>query len=380
MTMFCVIMLVVPLLACGVAHALRNSMSLGRLLAVVAASAAVTAASASIVSCSNVSDVETWNGRVAHKDRERVDCTHSYQCNCRQECTTTANKGQSCTQVCDTCYEHDYDVDWNVTTTNHELVTIDRVDRQGIHEPSRWASVRIGDPTSMPHRYDNYVKGAPGTLFRHQGLAQRYLPVLPPHPEHYDYYRSDHLVTAGELAMSPEERAAWNSDLAELNSDLGSAKQANVIVVLVADMPDDFYYALEEAWVGGKKNDVILVASVSASGDLRWASVMCWTSNELFRVALRDHVMFDERLDRRAVVKHLHEDVGGLFVRKPMKDFEYLQASIVPTADEWALCLIINLLVAGAVLIALHVDDPDGGRGPGWARAGVRRRRYSYEL
>src|SRR4051812_22989724 len=59
-------------------------------------------------------DEEVWNGHVTSKEQVRVSCSHSYSCNCRQSCTSSGKGGQSCTTVCDTCYEHSNDYDWDL--------------------------------------------------------------------------------------------------------------------------------------------------------------------------------------------------------------------------------------------------------------------------
>ena len=67
----------------------------------------------------NMFDREVWNGVVSSKDSEHVSCSHSYQCNCHESCSGSG-KDKSCHESCDTCYEHSYDVDWNVFTSNRD--------------------------------------------------------------------------------------------------------------------------------------------------------------------------------------------------------------------------------------------------------------------
>ena len=263
-----------------------------------------------------------------------------------------------------------YDVDWEVHTTNGEEVDIDRVDRQGVVMPLRYASVVIGEPTSLTHSYKNYIKASPGTLFRHQGLKEKYAATIPKYPQNvFDYYRLNRLVTVGVTV--PDNRD-WNLALSDINADLGRAKQANMIVVLTRGLPDDYYYALEESWIGGKKNDVVLVVNVDEAMKPTWAVVMCWTTNELFKVKLRDDVMALPVLTRDATIQVLKSDVNRYFERKPMKDFEYLSAAITPTTTEWIITMIIGLLVAAGLIFFFETQDPFGDEGYNT------RRRYGY--
>lgn len=374
---FFLIVLLVPLAVSFCSFVFSSGVTWKEFLLQVAVQLLVAGTSTAVVSCVNTRDTEVWNGRVANKYSEHVSCSHSYPCN-PYPCSCDS-KGNNCSTCWHTCYDHSYDVDWVVQTSNGETVDIDRIDRQGLGQPPRWTAVQPGEPTSLTHSYDNYVKAAPGTLFRHQGLIEKYASVIPAYPQQvYDYYRLNRLVTVGIALPDAHD---WDIALSELNAAVGKQKQANVIVVVVKDMPDDYFYALEESWVGGKKNDVVLVVSVDQGLKLQWASVLCWTTNELFKVKLRDDVMVDGTLSKESVVQHLHADVTHYFERKPMKDFEYLQASATPTVLEWWISLAVGIVSAVGLSIALHVYDPfdDGvSLGPSFTRR-RRRRRQRWE-
>ena len=356
---FFLIAFLVPVALAGLAYIFLDGVSLKEFGCIVLACLVVAGSSAGIVSCANTHDVEVLNGVVTGKERNTVSCSHSYQCHCHQVCSGSG-KNKSCSEQCDTCYEHSWDYDWDVYTTVG-TITIDRVDRQGVNEPHRFAITKMGEPVSTTHSYDNYVKAAPGTLFRHQGLKEKYAGTVPEYPQSiYDYWHLDRLVTVGVNVDNPK---AWNHELSRINADLGKPKQVNMIVVLVKNKPDDWYYALEETWIGGKKNDAILVISVDDQMKPQWASVMAWTSNELFKVKLRDDIMDEQVINRDTLMTALATNVSKYYVRKPMKDFEYLSSSIVPSTTEWVITLIIAVLIAGGLTVFFQVEDPFGDEG-----------------
>lgn len=329
----------------------------------LAAEALVVGIAALIVSHANTTDVETWNGRVASKRQEWTSCEHSYPCNCH-----TDSCGKDCTTTtCDTCYDHANDWNWTVTTTNQEKIRIRRVDRQGVREPPRWTSVTIGEPTAIAHDYTNYVKAAPGTLFKKQGLSAKYAAVLPLYPEVHDYYREDRVITAG---VELKRHKAWNEAIAAVNADVGAAKQANVILVLVKDQPEDYALALEEAWTGGKKNDVVLVVGLTSEDQPpAWAYVMAWTDAALFKVRLRSDILAAGPLDLDRTMAILRADVGELFVRKPMADFQYLESSITPTPLQWVVAMLVSLAVSVGLTWFFYANDTfdeDGPRARSW--------------
>jgi hypothetical protein len=334
----------------------------------------VAGISAWIIYSKNTGDVEIWGGFVTYKQRETVSCSHSYQCNCRPVTTCSGSgKSQTCstTTHCDTCYEHLHDYDWNVYTSNRETITIDRVDRQGTGEPPRWTQVKVADPTARPHGYTSYIKAAPDTLFRHQGLKAKYAGKLPSYPRRiYDYYKINRLVLQGVNVADP---VAWNEGLMRINADIGARKQVSMAVVLT-DQPAEWFYALEEDWIGGKKNDAILVIGLEP-GSLKpaWAQVMAWTTAKLYEVKLRDAVMALPEITPGATLKVLHDTTEEYYKRKPMKDFEYLQASIKPNTTQLVVAIVIGLIIAAALTAILQRYDVFGDERRSY---GFRRRRY----
>lgn len=368
MLAFFLVVLIASLAVAGGAHVVSGSVSRKELALVAALSFLVAGASAVVVSCSNTHDVEVWNGTVASKRRNTVSCSHSYKCNCHDDCTKDSKGNNSCHEVCSTCYEHSHDYDWDVYTSNSERVTISRVDRQGTDEPPRFASTVVGEPTSLAHSYTNYVKASPGTLFRRQGLSEKYERSIPAYPGLvYDYWRLDRLVNVG---VQVADVAAWNAALSALNARLGAEKQANVVVVLTRGMSNEWFYALEEAWVGGKKNDVVLVVDVDDDWRPRWAQAMAWTDSELFKVKLRDDVLDLSIITVDAVAAVIERDVRQHYRRKPMADFEYLSSLITPSPLQWAITLAIALLVSAGASWLCHANDVFGDepRLRRWAR------------
>lgn len=200
---------------------------------------------------SEMADTQILNGKVTSKQKERVSCSHSYPCNC-----TPTPCGKSTCSTCDTCYDHSHDFDWNADTTIGEF-TIDRVDRQGVKEPPRWTTIKAGDPVSRTDAYVNYIKASPDSLFTFsRQLVNDFKGAIPDYPAAvYDYYKVNRVIADGVSIDSGK----WNSALSEALKDVGPAKQVNA-VVLLTKRPDRLYAsAVRSAWLGGKKNDVVVV-------------------------------------------------------------------------------------------------------------------------
>jgi hypothetical protein len=305
-------------------------------------------------SCQNTADVEVWNGKVASKERVRVSCRHSYSCNCYESCSGSGNN-RSCHQVCQTCYEHGYDVDWDLHTTNGEGIGIDTIDRQGVEEPPRWTAVKVGEPTAVTHSFKNYIKGAPDSLFRKQGLLEQYKDQIPAYPERvYDYYHLNRLVTVG---ASVEEPNKWNQELEVINGELGASKQVNIVMVVVKGKPEEYFYALEQAWLGGKKNDFIVVANIDENNYVQWAKVMAWTDNKEAEVNTADYMVNRKLPLSLSVLDSIKYIVIEHYKRKPMKDFEYLSHNSKPTMGQWIFAMILGLGISIGMGIMFETND-----------------------
>lgn len=316
-------------------------------------------------------DSEILNGEVLSKASERVSCSHSYRCNCRETCTGSGSS-RSCSTTCDTCHEHGYDVDW-VLKTSVGNITIDRVDRQGIHEPARFSRATKGDPVAKTHLFTNYVKGAPESLFNTDkgGAAERYLSTVPAYPlAVYDYHYVNRAVSVG---VQVPDLTEWNRDLAVMLKRVGPAKEANVVVLFVNNPDPNYAESVRKAWLGGKKNDVIVVLGAPEYPKLSWARVVSWTDVELFKVQLRDALLDQEQIVRPAVLGVIEQSIMSSFKRKSMKDFEYLKSEIAPPT--WVIAAAVLLGLVASVVLSLYFAEKLGStRYQG--RPGVRRSNF----
>src|SRR6266566_6364538 len=249
--MYLAMLLFVPLLIAAVNLFLfRRKVTIEEFSLQVGVVVAIVAAGAAIAMTTSTSDTEVWSGRISNKAREKVSCSHSYPCHPHQ-----CNCGKNGCDTCwDTCYEHSYDIDWAYYTTEDGRGTVARLDSQGLGEPSRWDAVYVGEPTASRHSYENYIKASPDSVLRRTSAPKKFVGKVPAYPAKlYDYYRLDRFVATGFVASDARE---WNYLLADLNAEEGAKKQINVIFVAAKTEDPDFEFALEDAWIGGKKNDL----------------------------------------------------------------------------------------------------------------------------
>lgn len=298
----------------------------------------------------SVGDVEIISGYVTGKERVKVSCEHSYSCNCYTSCSGSGNT-RSCSTHCQTCYEHWHDFDWNVKSTIGTF-TIDRIDRQGEDMPPRWESVKAYEPVAREAFYENWIKAAPDSLF-HALDVKGHEKFIPNYPETFDYYRINRLVANG--VKFPDAKL-WNQELEYMLRALGAKKQVNVVIV-ATNRSESFADALNAKWLGGKKNDVLIVVGSKKYPEMDWVRVISWTDSQIFKVALRDDLQKIGKLDRTEWMKAISSNINTYYVRKPMADFDYLKDAVEPPT--WSLLLAFILAMASSIGLTIFMKKND---------------------
>ena len=294
--------------------------------------------------CDRTADVEIWNSQVVSRTRDKVSCEHSYPCNCRP-----VSCGKNCTSIqCDTCYEHPYDVDWNVHSSTNEVATIDRIDSQGLRMPPRWGAVFLGEPFSSKHQYTNYILANPDTvLLGTRGDDKKFAKWIPKYNSTiYDYYKHDPVVNMG---VPNVDIGTWNWLFREVNKQLGPLKQVNINVILVPTDDRSYVLALKDAWVGGKKNDATIVIGSLDGHEIKWADILSWSPSGQYKTDIKDGIEDIGTLDRRDDIQQLVLKVTkNEFVRMHMKDLKYLVRSFQPSLTAmWIIFVLATLLEIG---------------------------------
>lgn len=296
---------------------------------------------------SKTQDYEVLNGQIIGKSKDKVSCRHSYSCNCRQVCSGSGSSS-SCSTVCDTCYEHSYDIDWVAHSTLGGIY-IDTIDRQGLEEPPRWTKVQPGQPVAMRHQYVNYIKAVPSSILNFSdGNKNKFSGKVPAYPINvYDYHYVDRVLSVG---VKIPNLAEWNMALANTLRTLGMDKRVNVVIIPTSITDKDYTYAVRDAWLGGKKNDVVVIVSITEYPKINWVSVLSWSDNELFKVMIRDELQAgDFEVNRTMAV--ISKNIYRNFKRKSMKDFEYLKDEIYPDEEFIWAGIILNLILVGGMFI-----------------------------
>jgi len=314
-------------------------------------------------SYSQTHDTEIWNGEVTNKTRHHDDYVRSYDC----MCYTTCDSDNNCTEHCQTCYEDHYTVEWYLDSTlgKIRLKYRDSTSRRVYKEPdpANYTAAFVGEPCSDTRSYTNYIKAVPDSLFNMEAAEYVQFDSLIPHyPEVYGKYHVDHVITMGmgnSLAIRD-----WNDYLAGKLKKLGPSSQANIIIVIANTADQTYRHALETAWLGGKKNDIIVIAGVTNYPKIDWVDTITLgqnAGNGLMTVKIRDDIMALGSIENgQAVIDAVATNVAQHFDRKPMADFEYLKDDIQPATWVVITAFILAFLLSAGLTWAFHVYDPFG--------------------
>jgi hypothetical protein len=193
-----------------------------------------------------------------------------------------------------------------------------------------------GQPYAVKHAYDNYIAAADRSLFNFDSqLKEKYRDLLPQYPlDVYDYHYINRVLPVG---VSITDLTDWNYNVGLLLRNLGPSKQVNLIIVAVKSSDRNYANALRSEWLGGKKNDVIVVLGTPNYPNIEWVEIISWTDAQLFKVELRDELQDLKVVDKIKVLSIIENKIGTKFVRKHMRDFEYLKKDIQPPL--WLLIL-----------------------------------------
>lgn len=311
-------------------------------------------------------DTEVWNGRITGKTRDHGTYEESYSCNCRQTCSGSG-KNKSCSQTCDTCYRTHYTVEWDAHSTIGDF-RIDKEDSTSrsvylTPDPAFYSNIETGEACSKTNTYTNYIKAVPHSLYRPASgdLKKTFAGMLPDYPlSMYHMWRLDRVIP---VKLAVPDVAEWNKKLANMLKDLGNRKQVNAVIVLANTDDETYAYALQDHWINGKKNDVILIIGAPEyPSKARWVKVLALTDRTEFAIRLESDVSELENLTSDAVISILSSNIEKYYVRKPMKNFDYLDVEIDPPM--WVNVSLVLFCLVGYVILWIVAVKRGGFRRP----------------
>jgi hypothetical protein len=317
----------------------------------------------------NMMDTEILNGEITAKERIHDTYIETYSCNCR-----SVKSGDTYITQCDTCQRRHYTVTWLAESTvgriqfDHKDSTSRSV--YNSPDPQAYIDCYVGEPASQLSTYLNYVKAVPTSLFNSATVSQAYEP--PQYPRIHSFYKVNRVINHGS-SVDTNQLNALDNMLDEHLRQLGPNKQANTIAIFTDIKDPNYRYAVENAWIGGKKNDIVLFFGTDGN-NIVWTDVMTWalnSGNELLVAELKRQLLAIGTVNAEAIANTTERLVDALYVRPKMEDYEYLKNDIKPNPNLLIVCWVLNILSIMILTWWFHAKVQIGG-------TTVPRRNYRY--
>jgi hypothetical protein len=340
----------VPLIVGGVMVLLNKRVVWWEWLVGVAAGFAVSGIMHAVALVGMTGDVETWSGRV-----ERVvfypRWVEEYQQ--MHTRTSTDSDGNTTTEIYYTTEYRTHHEQWATQTTLGEFevakpkhdevlnlfggsVETKWTHKGGFHSGDH--NIYIGhnktdwlEPVTDTRSWANKIKAAPSVFsFRKVPKGAKVYQW----PENPDRFRSDRLLgITGNI-----DRLAWD----QMNARLGPKKRVNLILIGFGTAPREIAEWQQAAWLGGKKNDLVVCFGGSPARP-EWASVFGWTESETCKRNLETLVL-DHGVSA-SLLPLIEREVEANFRAKDWKKFDYL--TIEPPT--WAYVVLVLAMLGSQV-------------------------------
>jgi len=220
-------------------------------------------------------------------------------------------------------------------------------------DPNDYLAVNVNrwiEPVTTTKRFENRIKAAP-SVFSFIKVPTNI--VVFPYPKNGDPFVSDRLlgVAKGQISQLKFD---------QLNSELGPRKLVNLVIVGYRDTDSMQAEYQKAAWVGGKKNDLLLLYSLdSRTGKTQWSRVFGWTESELCKRNL-EMILLNNPINDD-ILELIRAEVTQNYTLKDWSKFDYL--TIEPRTSHYVWYFILMILTQGGLYWFFHVNEftKDGG-------------------
>lgn len=189
-------------------------------------------------------------------------------------------------------------------------------------------------PLTNTYSFENRVKAA-STIFSFAHVPDNI--QLPEYPANNNHFISDRLIgSANVLNIRPFD---------EMNSRLGPTKKVNVILVGLNGKSSAYGKWLEAKWMGGKKNDVVIVWGGSNKKP-DWTYVFGWTDRKTVLRSL-ESITLDNGISE-ATLPLIEKEINQSYQLKNWHDFDYIT---IPVSKGWVMGFTIFTLLSQCALM-----------------------------
>ena len=137
---------------------------------------------------------------------------------------------------------------------------------------------------------------------------------------------------------------------------LGPVKKVNVIIIgFPEDSSSDIAQMQEAAWIGGKKNDLVICFGGGQGRKAGWAYVFGWTEEELVKRNLETIFLHNEI--NNDILQLVSREIIKNYTIKDWSKFDYL--SIEPPTSAYIWLIVIMIISQTGLWIYFHMNEAD---------------------
>ena len=158
------------------------------------------------------------------------------------------------------------------------------------------------------------------------------------------------------------------------NALLGAKKELRMWLLCAPTTDPTFGQRQEAYWVGGNKNEVVVVVGLNEQKEVSWVHPFSWTKEREPLVEIRDSIPRGEPLNPVRLASFMASQLEAKFTRRQFAEFDYL--SVEPPT--WAYILVFALTLGMNIGLGYFIvvnEFTEGNPTPSYRR-GARRRNY----
>ena len=200
------------------------------------------------------------------------------------------------------------------------------------------------EPVTTTKSFENRVKAAP-SLFSYSKVPTNV--SVYSWPKTTDPFRSNRVLGAADIDV-----LKWD----QMNAVLGAAKKVNLIIIAFGDQSLSMANWQEAAWVGGKKNDlVICYGGGNKEEPASWVKVFGWTEKNIVKQNLQSLLL--ETPINNDLIPKITEEVKANYTIKDWHKFDYITIE-PPTWCYW-LYFSVMICLQGGLFFWYSTNDID---------------------
>ena len=201
------------------------------------------------------------------------------------------------------------------------------------------------EPVNIAKSFENRIKAAP-SVFSYAKVPKD--AGVFEYPYAKDWNQSKRLLGNSNKDIGVRQ---WD----QMNARLGPTKKVNVIICAFKETSINGQYQ-EAAWIGGKKNDLVICYGWTNGEHATWAYVFGWTEQEIVKRNL-ESILLENPVDT-TIIPLIEKEIIANYEIKDWSKFDYI--ALDPPGWCFIMLFFIMLITQGGFYYWAHMNEFHG--------------------